>query len=509
MAANKGGDSKNGLIIALVIFIILALGLGVSTYYGYAEQDTLRSKAKEAEGKEATMKKNRDYWQYLAQQEKQHLGWPLPKAEAENLAVQKEAFKSGQMSGGDNVADYQKMFSELETTLVNNKASESFRERAARLTADVARLQAELDKTQQALKKAKSDFDQELSTKQQEADDFRKKYQEALAKNLKDRSDLEKAFEDKLKEFGELNTKIGSVTKKSEASAEDWEKLKKRYDAQVKSLQAQISKLNEKLTPLDLTKFDQPKGKIIRIDPKGEVAWINVGSADNVRPSLTFSIFGVHATGKSNDERKGSLEVVDPIEAHVSMCKITDVVDPGRNPLVTGDLLVNPAWSPTNRTHVAVAGLIDLTGEGRDTTEEFMRNLRREGIVIDAYLDLRDQTIKGEGMTLKTDYLIVGEHPSFGDSQPLKSGDARFERKTAIEDKMSAMQKQANELGVTVVPFRRFVVLTGYRLPKSVGVNPGAGYDFIRPSETLTPESKGKKTDKPAAKAEKKDDEDK
>ena len=50
---------------------------------------------------------------------------------------------------------------------------------------------------------------------------------------------------------------------------------------------------------------------------------------------------------------------------------------------------------------------LGLTGMQR------MRSLKREGIVVDAYLDLRDNDVKGTGMTLKTDYLIVGESPGW------------------------------------------------------------------------------------------------
>ncbi|HEV3118095.1 MAG TPA: hypothetical protein VGY58_13670, partial [Gemmataceae bacterium] len=205
-------------------------------------------------------------------------------------------------------------------------------------------------------------------------------------------------------------------------------------------------------------------------------------------------------------------EVVSVEGPHLAQAKIIEVTDPGRDPIVNGDLLINPAWSPTNRTHVAIAGLIDMTGEGRDQIDEFMRTLRREGIVVDAYLDLRDLQIKGAGLNLKTDYLIVGEAPNLveryetlakaaravsEDKDEPKGEDPRMARKRDIMAKMSEMQRKATELGVTVVPLRRFAVLTGYRLPKGVGVGTGAGYDFIRPSETFTPGEK----EKPPAKA--------
>ena len=55
MAANKGGDTKQGLIIALVCFIVLSLGLGIAAYYGYADNAGDRAKAKEAEAKGVDM----------------------------------------------------------------------------------------------------------------------------------------------------------------------------------------------------------------------------------------------------------------------------------------------------------------------------------------------------------------------------------------------------------------------------------------------------------------------
>jgi hypothetical protein len=256
-----------------------------------------------------------------------------------------------------------------------------------------------------------------------------------------------------------------------------------------------------------MLKYDTPKGQIVRLDPKGEVAWINLGSADNLRASqsITFSVFGASTGGKIGGERKGAIEVVSIEGPHLAQAKIIEVTDPGRDPIVNGDLLINPAWSPTNRTHVAIAGLIDMTGEGRDQIDEFMRTLRRENIVVDAYLDLRDLQIKGEGLNLKTDYLIVGEAPNLveryetiakaaravsEDKDEPKAEDPRMARKRDIEAKMTDLQHKATELGVTVVPLRRFAVLTGYRLPKGVGVGGGAGYDFIRPSETLAPAEK-------------------
>src|SRR5207248_6312787 len=96
---------------------------------------------------------------------------------------------------------------------------------------------------------------------------------------------------------------------------------------------------------------------------------------------------------------------------------------------------------------------------------EFMRALRRQNIVIDAYLDLKDATVKGK-MDHKTDYFILGEQPDLNSSTPIKESDTRFDRKTEILEKIAGMRLEAQRLGVTIVPVRRFAELTGYQLPQ-------------------------------------------
>ena len=66
MAANKGGDSKQGLIISLVIAILLLIIIGVVAYYGYDGQAALSKQATDAKAAESAAKKDRDWWKYRA-----------------------------------------------------------------------------------------------------------------------------------------------------------------------------------------------------------------------------------------------------------------------------------------------------------------------------------------------------------------------------------------------------------------------------------------------------------
>src|SRR5262249_22119001 len=131
--------------------------------------------------------------------------------------------------------------------------------------------------------------------------------------------------------------------------------------------------------------------------------------------------------------------------------KIIDTTNANQDPVLEGDLLFNPAWDASRRERVAIAGLIDLHGDGYDATQELIRGLERQGIMVDLYLDLKDQQIKGPGMTETTSYLILGESPQLVDPTGGKAIGKRDEKRVAIRDQITAMQDEARKKGVPIV----------------------------------------------------------
>jgi hypothetical protein len=189
-------------------------------------------------------------------------------------------------------------------------------------------------------------------------------------------------------------------------------------------------------------------------------------------------VYGRSPNGKVDKTPKGSLEVVKVIGPHLSQTRVGALRDFAGDPIQEGDQVFNPAWNPNRKTHVAIAGIVDFTGEGSGSLadqvrnlREFINNLERQNIVVDAYLDLRTNTVKipdkGEGMTLKTDFFILAEGPRY-DSEPiLNFKDEKINTKQMTNEMMEKMRKDAIKKGVTVIPLRKFEVLTGYRVPRS------------------------------------------
>src|SRR5438045_8495498 len=74
MARRQEGDSKQGLIIALVFFVILSIALGVTAYFGFDGQTQLADQKKSAEQKASSMEKARNWEQYKALVLKAYVG---------------------------------------------------------------------------------------------------------------------------------------------------------------------------------------------------------------------------------------------------------------------------------------------------------------------------------------------------------------------------------------------------------------------------------------------------
>lgn len=496
MAAKQSGESKQGLIISLVCFVLLSIILGVTTYMGYGVADEKTKAAADATTKEAAAKKDAAWYKYRALETQRYAGLPLTKEESADL----QALRQGSPSGPGQTEFAKVIEGASKDLTLPGGLVESYSARVDRLTRELADARTKLDQTDIALKRAKADYEERLLSKDAELDEFSKRLKAAQAQNVADKAEAAKAYEENLARFEQLSKDNENLKKKADADLLAWEKERKKLTKTVADLETTRAKLIQDKPATDWTVYDQPKGKIAELDPRGEIAYINLGSADMIRPqqNLTFSIFSQGRGDRPSRDYKGSLEVLEVLGPHFSKAKLIQVVDPNRNPIMVGDVLINPTWNPYVREHIAIAGLVDLTGDRRHNLDEFMRNLERQGIVVDAYQDMSDNTIKGPGMTLKTAYLVVGSAIEPGEEEMLKGDRTKVDEKMAVNVKMTEMQDEAKKLGVTVIPLRRFVQLVGYKMPKGAGVSRPLDYQVkpkaIKPAAPAPKEDKKEET---------------
>ncbi|HEY2841082.1 MAG TPA: hypothetical protein VGJ26_18145, partial [Pirellulales bacterium] len=210
--------------------------------------------------------------------------------------------------------------------------------------------------------------------------------------------------------------------------------------------------------------FEVADGTIQSVNPFNKTVYINLGKNDNLPRLTNFSVHDFQANTKEGKGLKGSIEVLQIMDDHMSLCRILD--EDGANPMVPGDKIYTPLWSSGQKLRFAVLGKIDLNKDGTDDRAMVRDLVSQMGGQIDAEVDNQGK-ITGE-LTLDTRYLILG---------------------TLVEDKQAreGAQKllgQAKTLGVEVIPAVKFFELSGWKDPRqSITFGKGGNAGKVLPDE--------------------------
>ena len=218
-------------------------------------------------------------------------------------------------------------------------------------------------------------------------------------------------------QFEELSVQINEAKM---AIAAQLDEKNTQVDEMEVQHQAELNAQNEKIANLervveimknnqvDPDPFAQPADGLIRyVNQRDRTAWINLGEADELRPQVTFSVYGGDQNDALGAERKGSIEVTRVLSDHMAEAKITD--DQATRPLMAGDKIYSQVWNRGRQVGFAIAGVIDIDGDGRSDLDQLKQIIVINNGKVDA--------VPGEGgeidgkMTVDTRYLILGEHP--------------------------------------------------------------------------------------------------
>jgi hypothetical protein len=515
----SSGDpsAKQGVLISLGVCIPLIIILGVTTYFGFAGKSDAEAKATAANQEKDKAQKDAT---------RQHNEAAFLRA---NIGLNLEKNDDSLPAAFHNAPEAANITKELDKEPgwdgVKQAPKETLKHRVDQLTADRDTAFKNRDTTINEKNKLKADLD----AANKKYTDMEAKYRQDLDElNKKKEEDREKIAADLAKAnqtINQLRDEMDDTRKKAELQRGEQSASIAKLNKEKKNLDNRLDVATRKIAAPYLPDYEQPKGKIDAIDRESRFAYINIGASENVKPLLTFSVYSPGPEGKVDlykaegtqaevDKKraahepvpKGTLEVVSILGPHSSKARITNVRDMNRDPIMRGDMIFNPIWSPNQNMHVAVTGLINLTGDGRDRSAEFIEGLKRAGVVIDSYLDTKDLKIKGPGITVNTNYLVEGEHPEVNNLLTL-GGSTIGERSTKIDELINQMKKEAQDQGVSMMTARNFMTLVGYRIPKKITPFAGAGgYGTLGVGSS---ESKEGEAPKPKAKAKDKEMEDK
>ena len=453
----------------------------MTTYFGYSEQDRLAKDAKKADEEKKLFQGERDYYLAQAMLYRSYMGMAEGMDGADTVGTRKGQLESGSLgkSAKDNT-DVVKTLKALEAKYGwnGNQPKETLEGTIKNLTTQNENLATQLKKTGDDLKKAKL----EVQKKDEDLANARKEFEDNLKKQIDSlRQDFVKSDE----QLAEFRSKFQTLSEQREKEKTDSEQSKKSLEASIEKgkrdiadLQKLVQRKQEELASMQAKNPTTPESmrtdwKIVRLDNRGNNAYLSLGSSDHVNRGLTFTIHGVGADGRPNPQTKGTLEVVNVIGPHLSQARITSVNNPNRDPIVANDVVYNASWNPNIKKHVAIVGIIDLTGDGRDSLDEFMRNLERQNIVVDAWVEPGNGRIHGQ-LTYQTDYLILGGTPD----RDVGRGSAETEKR--VLESRKQMEDEARKYGVTIKSLLSYLEMIGYPLPHSARDDRGSRFQDMR-----------------------------
>jgi hypothetical protein len=179
------------------------------------------------------------------------------------------------------------------------------------------------------------------------------------------------------------------------------------------------------------------------------MAYINLGSDDGLRSQVTFSVYGVDVNNLAREQKKGSLEVTRIVDGHLAEARITS--DQLGEPIMAGDVVYTPLWNAQTALRFALAGKIDINGDGKDDRELVKQLIRVNNGTIDA--EIANGEIQGE-LSRHTRYVIVGDTPTVGDSDT--------DDESAQRDAWSRMMAEAGRLGIEQMSVEKMLDFIGY-----------------------------------------------
>src|SRR5262249_17780677 len=140
------------------------------------------------------------------------------------------------------------------------------------------------------------------------------------------------------------------------------------------------------------------------VNQRNGTVWINLGRNDALRRQVSFTVHTPDSKPGGTEGKKGSIEVTQILGDHLAEAKITG--DSLTNPILPGDKIYTPLWDPNRPERFAIAGKIDINGDGQDDREQLKSLIALSGGAVDAELDAEGKMIGA--ISADTRYLIAG-----------------------------------------------------------------------------------------------------
>lgn len=305
-------------------------------------------------------------------------------------------------------------------------------DRVAKLQSQVESIRTDATADVSNARKAQTIAEETLADAQRQISDLDVGYKESREKNNAEKEKIRDTLKIEQKRYAEFQQKAKLA---QDASKKENSFLKNTVDSQRK-----------KLETLNDPQFEVTQGQVVNVLRAGEFVNINLGSADQLYRNTMFGIIDRDETRLKDAEVKANIVVTNVIGPHLSQARVVRDPELG-NPLIPGDKVYSPFWSPGRTVKIALAGVIDIDGDGRPDNEAIKGQIYAAGAEVAAELT-PDGVLNGE-LTPDVRFLVVGDEPEVRAIDSLNPNAANdIARSTQYGDFL----QEASNVGITRIP---------------------------------------------------------
>ena len=424
MAASR---EHQGLTISLIIFVMLWLVMSVVSYVLYSRDEGAIAEVTATDDKMKEWRTKAEENQGMLNEMKKMVGF----VEADSFDKVREKWK-------EDKAIYEPVYAEegdLNYSRLAEHLADEIRQLDSRLAVNrkaVATLNLQIAAAAAIHKKQLEDKDATFATAKNAYVVKVNGYDTRWIKYADDSTEANKKFaQDKqiaAKEIASAQDKLNDVNDKFQLA----DRLAKET----------IAKLNRQ-TEIETEVAD---GRITSTSQTTQRVYVNLGRADALRPRITFSVHGQNVANVAKAKPKAKIIITRLLDdPHMAEAQI---IEEGlSDPIIPGDKLFSPLWSPGRKIRFAFAGTVDIDGDGRSDMKRMRDLVAINNGIIDAWPG-PDGAMVGAGITTNTRYLVVG--------------DAKLKDAAATAARTSAIDK-ARENGVQQLSVVEFLDMVGWK----------------------------------------------
>jgi hypothetical protein len=278
-----------------------------------------------------------------------------------------------------------------------------------------------------------------------------KNHEEARATLLTKVDQLQTALD---KAQGELLNKQTQLTRQEEDNA----RKNEQYVNLIREYRDRLERNNE-------TILDRPDGYVTYVDYETKELLISVNRRMGARPQMKMTIFDARSPGIPTEKPKGSIELtsIGETNSHARIIKTDNSIDPIR----VGDIVYSPAWSPNQPTKFALVGKMDVNRDGRDDREELKRMIHEAGGVVDYDLPPIDLGKETGVISPELDWYVIDDRKPFRDINT-KQSDASLASEAKLSKRVGEITKEARLNGIRPMTIGKLLAYLGYDMSSPI-----------------------------------------